>query len=131
MGIGKKKENRYKSSEARYRCSNWAACGFMDAFKRLTFWLLEGTKGGPTRIRLLSLLEAKPMNMHQLAISAGMDYKSVEHHISLLEKNGLVECAGNGYGKAYFVSESVLSQKDFLVMIRGEGNGKSRKSKKN
>ena len=103
---------------------------FMDALKRLTFWLLEGTKGGPTRIRLLSLLETKPMNMHQLSKSASLDYKSVEHHIGLLEKNGLVEYTGDGYGKVYFISDSMLSQKDMLERIRGEENGKGRKNKK-
>jgi DNA-binding transcriptional ArsR family regulator len=101
----------------------------MDAFTRLAFWLLEGTKGGPTRVRLLALLEKKPMNMHQLSKSANLDYKSVEHHIALLEKNGLVECTGNGYGKVYFISDSTLSQKDVLEKIKGEGNGKGRKNK--
>lgn len=102
----------------------------MDAFKRLTFWLLEGTKGGPTRIRLLSLLKKTPMNMHQLSKSAGLDYKSVEHHVNLLEKNGLVECTGNGYGKVYFISDSLLSQKDLMERIRGEANGKERRGRK-
>jgi DNA-binding transcriptional ArsR family regulator len=101
----------------------------MDAFKRLTFWLLEGTKGGPTRIRLLSLLKTKPMNMHQLSKTAKLDYKSVEHHINLLEKNGLVECTGDGYGKVYFISDNLLSQKGILERIRGEEDGKERKNK--
>ena len=102
----------------------------MDTFKRLTFWLLEGTKGGPTRIRLLLLLKARPMNMHQLSKSANMDYKTVEHHISLLEKNGLVECIGDGYGRVYFISESMLSQKDILESVRGDENGKRGKGKR-
>ncbi len=101
----------------------------MDAFKRLTFWLLEGTKGGPTRIRLLSLLEKRPMNMNQLSKSANLDYKSVEHHVGLLEKSGLVEPIGDGYGKAYAISDSMLSQNDVIDMIRGVRNGKSGKTK--
>jgi DNA-binding transcriptional ArsR family regulator len=95
----------------------------MDPMKRLLFWLLEGTKGGPTRIQLLSLLAKKPMNLRQLSLAAGFDYKTVEHHVSLLMKNSVLECAGTGYGKLYFVSDAVLSYDDFKVIIRGDGNG--------
>lgn len=99
----------------------------MDTFKRLTFWLLEGTRGGPTRRELLSLLAAKPMNLHQLARAASRDYKTVEHHIRLLEENGLVEVVGNGYGKVYFVAESVLRE---YVPSAGGGGKDGTKNKK-
>ena len=66
----------------------------MEPTKRLLFWLLEGTKGGPTRIQLLSLLAKKPMNMRQLALAAKLDYKTVEHHVRLLEKNLVIEPTG-------------------------------------
>jgi hypothetical protein len=42
----------------------------MDPMKRLLYWLLEGTRGGPTRIQLLSLLSKRPMNLRQLALAA-------------------------------------------------------------
>jgi DNA-binding transcriptional ArsR family regulator len=102
----------------------------MDAIKRMAYWLLEGTKGGPTRIRLLAILEKKPMNMHKLSQTAEMDYKSIEHHISLLEKNGLIGCMGNGYGKMYFVSDELLAQKEIMAKIRGEKNAKGTKKGK-
>ncbi|MFA6489833.1 MAG: winged helix-turn-helix domain-containing protein [Candidatus Micrarchaeia archaeon] len=95
----------------------------MDAMKRLLFWLLEGTKGGPTRITLLSLLHRRPMNLRQLSLAAGIDYKTAEHHVDLLRKNSVLECSGEGYGKIYFISDIALAQKDFAGMIRGGKNG--------
>jgi|SRR5271157_274031 len=92
----------------------------MEQTKRLLFWLLEGTKGGPTRIQLLSLLEKKPMNMRQLALAANLDYKTVEHHMRLLEKNLIVEPTGTGYGKMYFISDMLLGEKEFMGKIRGD-----------
>ena len=100
----------------------------MDPMKRLLYWLLEGTKGGPTRVQLLSLLSKRPMNMRQLALAAHYDYKTVEHHVDLLVKNSVLEHTGNGYGQVYFISDIALAQEGFKEMIRGGGNG-SRKKK--
>jgi DNA-binding transcriptional ArsR family regulator len=102
----------------------------MDPTKRLLFWLLEGTKGGPTRIQLLSLLAKKPMNMRQLALAANLDYKTVEHHVRLLEKNLIIEPMGPGYGKMYFISDLLLGEKEFMGRIRGEGYERKSKTRK-
>ena len=95
----------------------------MEPMKRLLFWLLEGTKGGPTRVRLLSILSKKPMNLRQLSLSAGLDYKTVEHHVRMLMENSVLECMGNGYGKVYFVSDGILAEREFADLLRGENNG--------
>ncbi len=100
----------------------------MDAMKRLLFWLLEGTKGGPTRLRLLSILAAKPMNMRQLSLAAGLDYKTVEHHIDLLARNSALEKSGDGYGQVFFVSDIVMAQKEVAQMIKGGNNGRKKKN---
>lgn len=99
----------------------------MDPMKRLLFWLLEGTKGGPTRIRLLSLLAEKPMNLRQLSLAAGLDYKTVAHHAQLLMDNSVLECQGSGYGRIYFISEAALAQKEFTELMRGGRNGGKKK----
>ncbi|MFA5930042.1 MAG: ArsR family transcriptional regulator [Candidatus Micrarchaeia archaeon] len=96
----------------------------MDPMKRLLYWLLEGTKGGPTRVLLLSLLSKKPMNMRQLALSAKLDYKTVEHHVELLLKNSVLEHSGNGYGQVYFISDIALAQSELGKLIKGGRNGK-------
>lgn len=98
----------------------------MEPMKRLLFWLLEGTKGGPTRMRLLSLLAKKPMNLRRLSLAAGLDYKTAEHHVEMLMKNSVLECEGNGYGQVYFISEIALAQKEFEDMLRGGKNGRKK-----
>jgi len=100
----------------------------MDSMTRLLYWLLEGTKGGPTRIRILSLLLKKPMNLRQLSLAAELDYKTVEHHVQLLTQNSVIECQGNGYGRVYFVSEEMLTQKEIMGLLRGGRNGGKKKS---
>jgi len=110
-------------------CSSSALSVFMKPMERLLFWLLEGTKGGPTRIALLSLLKRKPMNARQLSLAAGLDYKTVEHHIDLLVKNSVLESTGNGYGQLYFISDIAMAQKNFAEKLRGGKNGPKEKRK--
>jgi DNA-binding transcriptional ArsR family regulator len=99
----------------------------MDAMKRLLYWLLQGTKGGPTRINLIRILEKKPLNLRQLSLASGLDYKTVEHHVRLLMENSMLEVSGDGYGKIYFVAESVSSLKEFRDILKGgKHEGKTR-----
>ena len=94
----------------------------MEPMERLLFWLLEGTRGGHTRARLLSLLMKKPRNMRQLALASKLDYKTVQYHVEMLEKNSLLEKSGGKYGGIYFVSELLLAQKKYVKMIKGDSN---------
>jgi len=96
----------------------------MDPADRIIIWLLEGTKGAKTRQLLLSLLLQKPRNMRQLSLAAEMDYKSVQHHIELMEKNSIVSRAGE-YSPIYFVSDIVLAKKDFVSKLKGGNHGKN------
>lgn len=91
----------------------------MDSRERLYYWLLTATRGGPTRLKLLSLLSARPRNARQLSLAAGLDYKTVQHHLDKLFENGLVEVQGGGYGKTYFVSDEFESKQAFVEKIRG------------
>ncbi len=69
------------------------------------FWFLfVGSKGAATRIRIMSMLRNRPRNRNQLARELGIDYKNIQHHINILEKNNLVKKIGNQYGVIYCVS---------------------------
>jgi DNA-binding transcriptional ArsR family regulator len=93
----------------------------MDTAKRFLFWLLDGTRGGPTRLRILLILSKKPMNLRQLSLAAGLDYSTVEHHIRLLEKHAIVESVGSGYGRLYAICNEPEIKAYIAEKIRGEG----------
>jgi DNA-binding transcriptional ArsR family regulator len=72
--------------------------------KYLLGWLIAGTRGGVTRSRIIEELKEKPQNANQLANSLEMDYRTIRHHLKVLQKNRLITSAGNGYGITYFLS---------------------------
>jgi|ERR671936_922062 DNA-binding transcriptional ArsR family regulator len=72
--------------------------------KRLLWYLFAGTKGGQNRIKIIDLLREQPYNINKLAEYLGLDYKAVQHHINVLEKNNLVSKIGEKYGVLYFIS---------------------------
>ncbi|MDQ4017569.1 MAG: winged helix-turn-helix domain-containing protein, partial [Thermoproteota archaeon] len=45
-----------------------------------------------------------PYNINQLADALGVDYKLVQHHIGVLERNNMVTKAGEKYAVLYFIS---------------------------
>jgi DNA-binding transcriptional ArsR family regulator len=70
--------------------------------------MLGGTRGGPTRIRILTELIEAPQNANQLAKQVGMDYKTIQHHLRMMKKNRLVDTYGAGeYGATYFPSSEL------------------------
>lgn len=72
--------------------------------RRLLWFLFAGSRGGENRIRIINLLKEQPYNMNQLAEVMGLDYKAIQHHISVLEKNNMVTKTGEKYGVLYFIS---------------------------
>ena len=72
--------------------------------KYLLGWLIAGTRGGPTRAKIIATLKETPQNANQLANFLGMDYRTIRHHLEVLEKNKLITSAGEGYGTTYFLS---------------------------
>ena len=75
------------------------------ALRQLLWFLIVGTRGGPNRARIIETLRERPANAHQLAEALGLDYRTIRHHLDLLEKNGLLtRPAGNAYAAPYFLS---------------------------
>jgi DNA-binding transcriptional ArsR family regulator len=72
--------------------------------KRLLWYLFAGSRGGENRIRIIDLIKEQPHNINQLAEALGVDYKAVQHHIGVLEKNNMVTKVGEKYGVIYFIS---------------------------
>ena len=72
--------------------------------RKLLMYLFTGTKGGYTRMRIIMLLTEKPLNTHQLSKELGLDYKAIQHHMKVLEKNNLVTKVGEKYGAIFHLS---------------------------
>jgi predicted transcriptional regulator len=74
--------------------------------------LFAGSKGGDNKVKIISLLEETPLNINRMAEVLNLDYKAVQHHIDVLEKNNLVSRIGEKYGVMYFVSNYLESNMD-------------------
>ena len=72
--------------------------------KKLLFYLFTSTRGGYTRLRIIMMLLEKPLNTHQLSLELSLDYKAVQHHMKVLEKNNIVTKIGEKYGAIYHLS---------------------------
>lgn len=72
--------------------------------RKLLLYLFTGTKGGYTRLRIIMLLTERPFNTHQLSKELGLDYKAIQHHMRVLEKNNLVIKVGEKYGAMFHLS---------------------------
>ena len=72
--------------------------------KRLLWFVFAGSKGGLNRMRLISTIRKTPLNANQLAKELGLDYKAIQHHIGVLEKNNLITRVGDKYGAIFFIS---------------------------
>ena len=72
--------------------------------RKLLLYLFTSTRGGFTRLRIIVLLLQRPYNTHQLSQELQLDYKAVQHHMQVLEKNNLVAKIGEKYGAIYHLS---------------------------
>ena len=73
--------------------------------RKLLLYLFTGTRGGYTRLRIIMLLTERPLNTHQLSIKLELDYKAIQHHMRVLEKNNLVTKVGEKYGAIFHLSD--------------------------
>lgn len=71
---------------------------------KLLFYLFTSTRGGFTRLRIIMLLLDRSYNTHQLAQELQLDYKAVQHHMKVLEKNNMILKIGEKYGAMFYLS---------------------------
>ena len=72
--------------------------------RKLLLYLFTSTRGGFTRLRIIMHLLEHPYNTHQLTQQLGIDYKAVQHHMKVLEKNNMVSKVGEKYGAIFHLS---------------------------
>ena len=81
------------------------------------WYVLSGTRGGANRARILHALDERPRNANRLAEDLDLDYKTVRHHLEVLEENNVVTDSGDDYGKVYLPSESAQAHWDTVEDI--------------
>jgi DNA-binding transcriptional ArsR family regulator len=87
-------------------------------YRRLVYFLLAATRGGMNRIQILKHLRDEPANANRLATDLKLDYKTVVHHIKVLEQHGLIVSSNKGeYGNVYFLSPYFESRYSILEEI--------------
>jgi DNA-binding transcriptional ArsR family regulator len=75
------------------------------SFKRMMIYLFIGTRGGHNRVRIVELLKNYPSNPNKIAEKLALDYKTVQHHLKLLEEHGVVVSSSkDSYGAVYFLT---------------------------
>ena len=72
--------------------------------KKLLLYLFTSTRGGFSRLRIIIHLLEQPYNTHQLAKKLDLDYKAVQHHMKVLQKNNMVSKIGEKYGAIFHLS---------------------------
>jgi DNA-binding transcriptional ArsR family regulator len=72
--------------------------------KRLLWYIFAGSRGGNNRLKIIDLLRQRPYNINKLAEIMKLDYKAIQHHISVLDKNNMVSKIGEKYGVLYYLS---------------------------
>lgn len=85
--------------------------------RKLLWWLVGGSRGGKNRLRIIEALHDEPMNANQLANRLDLDYKTVRHHLELLEENDVLTTMGDGYGTMYFLSDRMEANLDVLETV--------------
>ncbi len=92
----------------------------MDAKTRLLYWLFDASRGGPTRLRLLKVLNKKPMNKRQLSLNLNLDYKTIQGHINILLENGIIFTPKKSYGSIFFISPEWENKEYLKYILKGD-----------
>ncbi len=103
---------------------------FRGSFKHLLHWLIAGTRGGINRARIIKAIREEPRNANQLSGFLGLDYRTIRHHLEVLEKNRLVTSMGETYGTMYFLSNELEENYEVFEEIWNEIGKKLKRKEK-
>jgi DNA-binding transcriptional ArsR family regulator len=90
--------------------------------EKALWYLLTGTRGGENRVRIVRALSERPRNANKLAEELDVSYKTVRHHLDMLEDHDVVESGGNDYGKLYFLTDRFQKHRETFERITEQMN---------
>lgn len=99
------------------------------SFKHLLQWLIAGSRGGANRARIIRALREEPRNANQLTGVLDVDYRTIRHHLDVLEKNGIITSMGERYGLMYFLSSEMEENYPVFEEIWNRFGKKEKKSR--
>ena len=104
----------------------------MREVEKALYWILAGTMGGANRVRILKELLNRPQNTNILSKTLNLDFKTVQYHLKVLEKNGFVTYkGGGGFSRLYFLSqlveENIETLKDIMQQMEDDIKNKKKK----
>lgn len=85
---------------------------------RILWFIFAGTRGGNNRIKILDLLLKNPLNINKISEELHLDYKTIQYHIDILDKNNLITKIGNKYGILYFISNNMQKNIESYLYIK-------------
>jgi DNA-binding transcriptional ArsR family regulator len=74
--------------------------------RRILWYLVAGSRGGTNRARIIEALHDRPYNVNQLSLELDLDYKTIQHHIKVLEDHDILVNSSEEkkYGAMIFLS---------------------------
>ncbi|MBM4241416.1 MAG: winged helix-turn-helix transcriptional regulator [Euryarchaeota archaeon] len=87
--------------------------------KRVLWYLIAGSRGGANRARIIETLYDRPYNVNQLSQELDLDYKTIKHHIKVLEEHNIIvmSTGKKKYGSLYFLSTRMEEEYPLFLEI--------------
>ena len=85
--------------------------------EKALWYLLVGTRGGQSRVRIIRAIEDRPRNANQLSEVVDLDYNTVRYHLDTLLEHDVVEKGGEDYGAMYFLTDRFEHHRDEFERI--------------
>lgn len=89
-----------------------------DPMRKLLWWLIAGSTGGPNRAKIIMALHDRPYNANKLSEELNLNYKTIRHHIKVLKENNVITSTGeHKYGEMYFLTDKMEENYDTFQEI--------------
>ncbi len=98
--------------------------------KKLFSSVFTGMSGRYTRMRIICAITEEPMNTLEISKKLGLDYKTIQHNIKVLESHNFIIRKGEGYGDLFFPSDLISSNLPTLYLVIRNVEKRLNKSKK-